>query len=57
MSSIRHNLVMPPGPGDSHARPLDLENLIRDVIDTVSVQECEVQDRQGHWFCCARALT
>lgn len=50
LSSIRHNLVMPAGPGDSHARPLDLENLIRDVIDTVSVQECEVQDRQGHWF-------
>ncbi|MEK6321780.1 MAG: chemotaxis protein CheB [Acidobacteriota bacterium] len=28
----------------------DLEQLITQVIDTVSVKEREVQDRQGHWY-------
>ena len=55
LGGIRHNLLAPPGvaptgAGDSLALPLDLENLIRDVIDTVSVREREVQDRQGRWY-------
>src|SRR5258706_14993949 len=28
----------------------DLEELIVEVIDTVSVREREVQDRNGHWY-------
>ncbi len=55
LSGIRHNLlaptsVAPSRTGDSLARPLDLETLIRGVIDTVSVHEREVQDSQGHWY-------
>ena len=54
-SAIRHNLLEPPDEservrGGSSARPLDLEALIREVIDTVSVREREVQDQQGCWF-------
>ncbi|MDB6015668.1 MAG: Protein-glutamate methylesterase [Pedosphaera sp.] len=38
-SGIKHNLAF-----------TGLENLLREVIDTVSVREREVQDNQGSWF-------
>jgi two-component system, chemotaxis family, CheB/CheR fusion protein len=38
----------------SHIKPNihcpDLEELVARVVDTVTVQECEVQDRQGFWY-------
>ena len=39
LSGIRHNLDLP-----------DLEKLLIEVIDTVSVREREVRDKQGHWY-------
>jgi two-component system CheB/CheR fusion protein len=28
----------------------DMEQLIADVIDTMSIREREVQDKEGHWY-------
>jgi chemotaxis methyl-accepting protein methylase/signal transduction histidine kinase/chemotaxis response regulator CheB len=39
MSGIRHNLDC-----------RDLEEFVREVIDTVSVRQREVRDREGHWY-------
>lgn len=39
MSGIRHNLDCQ-----------DLEAFVRGVIDTVSVREREVRDKEGHWY-------
>src|SRR6185295_5596649 len=40
----------PPEAGAPAARPLDLEALVHEVIDTVTVREREVQDVQGYWY-------
>jgi two-component system CheB/CheR fusion protein len=55
LGGIRHNLMAPSatssdGNSVEDAQPLELENLIREVIDTVSVREREVQDKEGRWF-------
>jgi two-component system, chemotaxis family, CheB/CheR fusion protein len=34
----------------SPATPLPLEDLLREVIDRVSVRECEVRDQDGRWY-------
>jgi two-component system, chemotaxis family, CheB/CheR fusion protein len=34
----------------SAATPFPLEDLLRDVIDTVSVRESEVRDKNGRWY-------
>ena len=39
LNRIRHNLDCP-----------DLEELINQVIDTISVQEREVRDKEGRWY-------
>ena len=39
LGGIKHNLDFP-----------DLEQFIAEVIDTVSVREREVQDKDGHWY-------
>lgn len=39
LSAIRHNLSFP-----------ELEKLLSEVIDTVSMREIEIQDRDGHWY-------
>jgi two-component system CheB/CheR fusion protein len=52
LSGVRHNLVE----GKAHAAPAaaqapyPLENLIREVIDTVGTRDCEVQDNEGRWY-------
>src|SRR4030095_13916459 len=33
-----------------HRQPLELEHLVREVIDTLRMHECEVQDRDGRWY-------
>ena len=38
-SGVRHNLQVP-----------DLDQLLLEVLDSVSVREREVQDKHGHWF-------
>ena len=50
LSGIRHNLMAPIVVGLPSIQPIDLENLIRDVIDTVTVREREVQDFEGRWY-------
>ncbi|HVE51678.1 MAG TPA: chemotaxis protein CheB [Casimicrobiaceae bacterium] len=55
LSGIRHVLLAPPDEsarvtGESSGQPLDLEAVIHEVIDTVSVREREVQDQDGCWF-------
>jgi two-component system CheB/CheR fusion protein len=65
LSGVRHNLVIPkvesaiPGSpraaNDSKLRhedssPYPIENLIREVIDTVREQEQDVRDRDGRWY-------
>ncbi|MEO8134316.1 MAG: chemotaxis protein CheB, partial [Betaproteobacteria bacterium] len=49
LSGIRHNLVLP-GAGEAPGQPFELEDLVNEVIDTVSVLEREVKDRQGRWY-------
>ena len=39
IGGIRHNLEMP-----------DLERLLAEVLDTVSLREREVQNKDGHWY-------
>ncbi|EEF61789.1 chemotaxis protein CheB [Pedosphaera parvula] len=39
LGSVRHNLDCP-----------DLEAVVREVIDTVSVREREIQDKAGRWY-------
>ncbi len=39
LNNVRHNLEVP-----------DLEQLLREVIDTISEREREVQDRSGRWY-------
>ena len=55
LGGIRHNLLAPPvtsldGNSVEDAQPLELENLIREVIDSVGIRELEVQDKEGHWY-------
>ncbi|HTB63899.1 MAG TPA: CheR family methyltransferase [Opitutales bacterium] len=57
LGGIRHNLEFPPPPSSESspkapvkAPPLDLDALVRKVIDTISVRECEVRDQDGHWY-------
>lgn len=65
LSGVRHNLVIPKAesaiPGslraanesklrDENLSPYPIENLIREVIDTVREQEQEVRDRDGRWY-------
>ena len=65
MSGIRHNLVVPvegraipSAPGTANdpplrgesAAPYPVEDLVREVIDTVREQEREVRDRDGRWY-------
>src|SRR5207302_6065311 len=39
LSNVRHNLDLP-----------DLEQLLQEVIDTISERELEVQDKEGRWY-------
>jgi two-component system CheB/CheR fusion protein len=39
LSGVRHNLDLP-----------DLEQVLKEVIDTVSVRERQVRDKEGRWF-------
>jgi PAS domain S-box-containing protein len=39
MSSVRHSLVCD-----------DLEAFVREVIDTATFRQCEVRDKNGHWY-------
>ncbi|HEV2328207.1 MAG TPA: CheR family methyltransferase, partial [Verrucomicrobiae bacterium] len=65
LSGVRHNLVAPKvgsaipdsdrAANDSKLRdedspPYPIENLIREVIDTVRDQERDVRDRDGRWY-------
>ncbi len=56
LASVRHNLELLPLPGSgsrpAHGKPPapTLEALVLDVINTVSVRESEVRDRDGHWY-------
>jgi two-component system CheB/CheR fusion protein len=55
LTGIRHALYVPSSAspdasGESGRQPLDLEQLVREVIDTLAVRECEVQDRDGRWY-------
>ncbi len=64
VSGLRHNLVVPdlrhrrsheadaaPAATEKGSTvPFPLEDLLREVIDTVSVRESEVTDKDGHWY-------
>ena len=57
LSGVRHALVAPVNRVTRGARPtaespapIPIEQLIREVIDTVSVREHEVQDNHGHFY-------
>ncbi len=41
---IRHNLVASAGTA------FPIEDLVREVIDTLREHECDVQDKNGHWY-------
>ena len=57
LSGIRHNLdlSLPDKDADGAApagekHPSTLEDLVREVLDTISVRTCEVRDRDGRWY-------
>ena len=55
LSEIRHNLVVPLKHSASalarqHPEPYPVDNLAREVIDTVREQEREVLEKDGRWY-------
>jgi len=55
LSSVRHNLHVVSEQGSTKAGitpagALDLDGIVREVIDSVSVHECEVKDTKGRWY-------
>ncbi len=56
LRSVRHTLLSAPSSRDpfestaSASQPLDLEVMVREVVDTVSMIESEVRDRDGRWY-------
>ena len=55
LSEVRHNLVVPlkhsaSVPARHNPEPFPLDNLAREVIDTVREQERELLDKDGRWY-------
>ena len=50
VSAVRHNLVAPATEEQESDSPFPLEDLLREVIDSVSVRASEVRDKDGRWY-------
>lgn len=50
VSAVRHNLVAPATEEQESDSPFPLEDLLREVIDRVSVRASEVRDKDGRWY-------
>ncbi|MDN5941789.1 MAG: PAS domain-containing protein [Nitrospira sp.] len=50
VSGVRHNFVEPAAKEQGSAVPIPLEDLLREVIDQVSLRESEVRDKDGRWY-------